>query len=87
MNAPLPLDWLCCPLSGQPLREAEAGLIARLEAARREGRLRFVKAPGVAQIDLSLPLEAGLIREDGAVFYLTAGEVPVLLPDHALAVE
>lgn len=85
MDPALPLDWLCCPLSGQPLHRADAALVARVEAARTAGTLHFFATPAVLQSDLAQPLTGVLIREDGEALYLVEGDIPLLLPDHAIA--
>lgn len=83
-NGGIPLEWLCCPSSHEPLRRADAELIARLESARKAGTLQFRRPPAVCQIDLEEPITDGL--RTAADFYLVSRGLPVLLPDHALVI-
>ncbi len=86
MDPALPLNWLCCPLSGQALHRADAALVARLETDRAAGTLRFLTPPAVLQSDPAQPITGALVREDGQALYLVEADVPLLLPDHAIAV-
>jgi uncharacterized protein YbaR (Trm112 family) len=76
------LDLLRCPESGQRLAPAPQAVVQALEARRRAGTLRLLAAE--PQIDLGEPIAAGLIREDGRVFYAIYHGIPVLLPDHGM---
>jgi uncharacterized protein len=69
------LALLRCPETMQPLAPAPAEVLARVA---REG-LRDRSGAAVA------PLEAGLIREDGAVLYPVRGGIPILLVEQAVA--
>lgn len=71
---------LRCPETHQPLTTAPADVIAQLEAERLAGRLRD-RAGNV----LSEPVEAGLLRADGALFFPIRGGIPVLLAAEAVA--
>ncbi len=44
-------------------------------------------APPELLARLPVPLDAGLVREDGAVVYPIRDGIPVLLPDEAIAVD
>jgi len=81
MNEALLSDpGLYCPLNGQRLRLATP---EELEAFNASGkRVCNAAAP---QFDLAGPLEALLIREDGAIAYGVVEGIPVLLPDHGFA--
>jgi len=82
--APDLLELLRCPQSGQQLAAASPELLAKLEAQRRAGTL--VVAATQPQWDASVPLETVLIREDGRVGYAVQDGIPILLPDHAMAI-
>jgi uncharacterized protein YbaR (Trm112 family) len=74
------LALLRCPKSRQTLALAEPEVLARLEAARVMGRLRDLSGRAVAG-----PLEGGLVRADGALFYPIRDGIPVLLAEEAVA--
>ena len=57
-------------------------MLMRLNAAIRDGRL--INCAGQV---LDKELEAGLIREDGALLYPIIDEIPVLLRDDAILLE
>ena len=73
------LPLLRCPLSRQTLAPAPAELVARLEMERVAGTLR-----NRAGQPLSEPIEAGLVRADGALFFPVRSGIPVLVADEAV---
>jgi uncharacterized protein YbaR (Trm112 family) len=73
------LVLLCCPETRQPLALAPAALIAKLEAERMEGRL--VNQGGQR---VEGRIDAGLLREDGAVFFPVREGIPVLIAEEAI---
>ena len=73
------LPLLCCPLSRQPLAPAPADIVARLETARSAGTLRN----RAGQL-LSEPIEAGLVRADGVLFFPVRSGIPVLVAEEAV---
>lgn len=75
------LAILACPESHQPLAEADAALLQRLNAAIAAGSLKNVAGATVAE-----PLDSGLVREDGKVCYPVREGIPVLLIDEGLPV-
>ena len=77
--APRLLEMLVCPEKRMPLSVADAGLIDRLNAAQREGRL--VNRGGN---QVQSPLRAGLVREDGLLLYPIVDGIPIMLLDEAI---
>lgn len=75
---------LRCPETGQRLAPASLALLEVMETRRRAGTLRLRAAQ--PQLDFGEPILAGLLREDGAVFYAIQRGIPLLLPDHGIAV-
>jgi uncharacterized protein YbaR (Trm112 family) len=73
------LSILACPATHQPLREATADEVAALNARVAAGGVTSVG--GKAQ---SQALEAGLVREDGKLFYPVLHGIPVLLVDEGI---
>lgn len=79
---PLLLEILRCPESRQKLAPAPDALVARLNAARAAGSLRTVSGETVA---VDLPIDAALVREDGARAYLVVEGIPRMLAEKAVA--
>jgi len=78
------LELVRCPETGQRLAPAPAEVIACLETWRQAGTLPLRAAQ--PQLDLREPIAAGLLREDGRVCYVIQSGIPILLPDHGIAV-
>jgi uncharacterized protein YbaR (Trm112 family) len=76
------LSLLRCPENHTRLSPASADTLNRLNAAIREGRL--VNCAGHI---LDKPIDAALIREDGAILYPIVDDIPVLLRDDAILLE
>lgn len=70
------LSILRCPETRQPVRLASADELAR---AAQEGSRDRSGNP------VPLPLEGGLVREDGALLYPIRHGIPVMLPEEAIA--
>jgi len=75
------LEILVCPETRQPVAQAEAPLLARLNAEIEAGRLR--NRGGEA---LSKAIEEGLLREDGKVLYVVDDGIPVMLVEESIEV-
>lgn len=76
------LNILRCPESRTKLSPVSGEILARLNAAIRNGRL--INCAG--QI-LERPLDGGLVREDGTLLYPISDNIPVLLRDDAIMLE
>jgi len=74
------LDLLVCPTTRQPLQLMDSAGLAALNAAIAEGRIR--RADGSAQ---TAALAAALITRDGKTIYRIDDDIPVLLPEEAIA--
>ncbi|MBI1901559.1 MAG: Trm112 family protein [Planctomycetia bacterium] len=79
VNAQFVETMLRCPINRGKLRIADKALLAAVNRAIAAGKARFASGEVVAE-----PLEAGLVREDGAVLYRVVEGVPTLLCDEAL---
>ena len=75
------LDILVCPESRQPVAMADAGLLARLNAAIESGDT--VNRGGDPVGD---PVTEGLLREDGQVLYPVREGIPIMLIDESIEV-
>ncbi len=75
------LKLLQCPNDGSALSLGGEELVARLNAAVDEGRLRNLGGDAVEQ-----PLDGVLVRESGDLVYPIIDRVPVLLADEAIRV-
>lgn len=75
------LDLLVCPESKQPVRPADAALLARLNEAIGRGSVTNRGGDAVAQ-----PLTDALVRDDGALVYPVRDDIPIMLIDEAIPV-
>ena len=73
------LEILACPKTHQSLAEADAALLARVNAAIRAGKMANVGGKAVSE-----PIEAGLVRADGQIVYPIQNGIPILLIDEGL---
>lgn len=76
------LDILVCPETRQPLHEASADVLARLNAAIARGAI--VNRAG-QRVDERLA--AGLVREDGLVIYPIVDDIPIMLEGESICLE
>ena len=74
------LSILACPDTHQPLAEADASLLAKVNERIAAGGVKNVGGEEVADA-----LEAGLVREDGKIVYPIRDGIPVLLIDEGIA--
>ncbi len=80
MVDPQLLEILVCPETKQPVREAEASLLSRVNAAISAGSLRNRAGDVVRD-----PVDGGLIRQDGNVIYPVREGIPIMLIDESLS--
>jgi len=73
------LEILICPESRQPLAQADAALLARLNAEIEAGRLRSRGGDAVTRA-----IAEGLVREDGKVLYVVDDGIPVMLVEESI---
>ena len=73
------LPLLRCPLSRQPLAPAPRELVARLENARAAGTLCNRAGQPLAE-----PIDGGLVRADGALFFPVRAGIPLLVADESV---
>ena len=76
------LKMLVCPETHQPLREADEGLLAKLNEASRAGRVKNRSGSSVTET-----LSEALLRQDGKVLYPVRDGIPVLLVDEGILLE
>lgn len=74
------LQILACPETHQPLAEASADVLRRLNERVAKGQ---VENRGGAKV--ASALQGGLVREDGKVVYPIRDGIPVLLVDEGIA--
>lgn len=75
------LAILACPETHQPLTQADAALIERVNAAIGAGEQKNVAGGSVTE-----PIDGGLLREDGRVLYAIREDIPILLIEEGLPI-
>ncbi|MEJ2538410.1 MAG: hypothetical protein P8188_00275 [Gemmatimonadota bacterium] len=73
------IELLVCPDTKQSLRVADDDLLARLNAAMADGRVRNRGGSSV-----STPLSAALVRQDGRLLYPVRDDIPIMLLDESI---
>jgi uncharacterized protein YbaR (Trm112 family) len=75
------LQILACPETHQPLAEASAELLQRIN-----GEIAGSRAKNRSGAQVKEALEAGLVRQDGKIVYPIRDGIPVLLIDEGIPV-
>lgn len=75
-------EILCCPETHQSLRKAGADLVAKLNQQVNVGTLK-----NSAGKTVNVPLDSGLIREDGKILYPVRNGIPVMLVAEAIPLQ
>ena len=73
------IELLRCPETKQHVAPATADVVAKLDAARAEGQLRS-RSGNIVEA----PIEEGLIRADGAVFFPMRDGIPIMLIEDSI---
>jgi len=73
------LEILVCPETKQPLKLADAALLASLNERVHSGTLRNRGGDKVAK-----DIAEGLLREDGRVLYVVDDDIPVMLIEESI---
>ncbi len=81
MTSPELLAMIRCPLTGQPLREADQDMVQKCNAAISAGGIQDHGGR-----DVDTPVDQLLITADGTRLYPVRGEIPTLIPDWSLLV-
>lgn len=77
------LKWLVCPEDKtSPLHEADADLLARVNAAIAAGTLTNRGGETIQE-----PLEEGLLREDGKILYPVRDDIPIMVIEEAVQLD
>lgn len=74
------LQILCCPETYQPLREADAALLAKVNQSIAGGGVQNRGGQPVTE-----KIDGGLVRADGKYLYPIRLGIPVMLVDSAIA--
>lgn len=73
------LAILCCPETKQKVTVADDGVISMLNSWVTRGELKSKGDRPVTE-----PLQAGLVREDGAILYPVRDNIPVMLIEEGI---
>ncbi len=79
MIDPLLLEILACPESKEPVHEADAALIERLNAAIVQGQIKNRGGQAVTE-----RIDGGLVRADGKFLYPVRDDIPIMLVEEAI---
>lgn len=76
------LAILCCPETKQPVSEADAALVKKLNDVAARGGLKNKGKKSVTE-----PLDGGLVRADRKILYPIRENIPVMLIEEGIPLE
>ena len=76
------LEILRCPENRTVLKLAEADVVTKVNEAIKAGTLKSKKGEAVSEA-----IDAGLVREDGAILYVVRADIPVMLIDEGIPLD
>ena len=76
------LEILVCPETHQPVRQADEGLLDRLNQAIGTGGVTNRGGDEVTD-----PVDGGLVREDDKILYPVREDIPIMLIDEAIELD
>lgn len=76
------LAILACPETKEPVALADADLVAKVNAAIAAGTCKQRDGETVGR-----EIDAGLVRQDGAVLYAVRGGIPIMLIDESIPLD
>ena len=76
------LAILVCPENKTPVQLVGDDVVQKINAAIEAGTLKYRNEESVGE-----PIEAGLLREDGAYLYAIRDSIPVMLIDESIPMD
>jgi len=73
------LEILCCPITRRPLARMDEALLAKINAAIVEGKVRNHGGEPLAEV-----LTGALVTQDGDLVYPIRDDIPVLLEEECI---
>lgn len=74
-------EILCCPETRRKLSIAPPELLEWMRGEQAAGKLFYKSGKYVVE-----PVKAGLVRDDGRLFYPVIDDIPVMLKDEAIVI-
>jgi len=74
------LDILCCPETKQDLKLLDQKTVEKINEAIAQGKLKNKVGEVIKE-----PVDGALLREDKQFFYVIREDIPIMLPDEAIA--
>jgi uncharacterized protein YbaR (Trm112 family) len=74
------LDILCCPETKQDLKLLDQKTVEKINEAIALGKLKNKVGEVIKE-----PVDGALLREDKQFFYVIREDIPIMLPDEAIA--
>ena len=73
------LELLACPDTKQPVAEASADLVQKVNKAIAEHKLKNVQGNVIEE-----KIDGGLVREDKAILYPVREDIPIMLVEEGI---